>query len=99
MVDGGYLRGSDVVKALALGARCVGVGRLECLGLAAGAEAGLERALELLEDEIRICLGLLGVDAVAKLDASYLHRPAPVVSIPGALSAFHPLLALEEERY
>ena len=90
MVDGGFMRGTDVVKAIALGAQCVGLGRLQCLGLAAAGQAGLERALEILEDEIRICLALLGVTGYGQLDASYLHE-ARTVTEPGALSAF-PLL-------
>src|SRR5881296_2984049 len=73
MVDGGFLRGTDVVKAIAMGAQCVGVGRLECLGLAAAGPPGLVRALELLEDEIRIALGLLGAGSLSALDRSYLH--------------------------
>jgi glycolate oxidase len=90
MVDGGFMRGADVVKAIALGAQIVGLGRLQCLGLAAAGQAGLERALELLEDEIRICLGLLGVTSYSQLDASYV-REAPAVTEPSVLSAF-PLL-------
>jgi isopentenyl diphosphate isomerase/L-lactate dehydrogenase-like FMN-dependent dehydrogenase len=90
MVDGGFMRGTDVVKAIVLGAQIVGLGRLQCLGLAAAGQAGLERALELLEDEVRICLALLGVTSYSQLDASYV-REAPVVAEPDALSAF-PLL-------
>ena len=90
IVDGGFLRGTDVVKALARGADLVGVGRLECLGLAAAGAPGLVRALELLEEEIRACLGLLGADRLGALDASYLHAASPVAP-PHALSAF-PLL-------
>ncbi|HTY78084.1 MAG TPA: alpha-hydroxy acid oxidase [Candidatus Bathyarchaeia archaeon] len=90
IVDGGFMRGTDVVKAIALGAQMVGLGRLQCLGLAAAGQAGLERALELLEEEVKICLGLLGVTTFGQLDGSFV-RPAPVVSDPGALSAF-PLL-------
>src|ERR1700730_1622549 len=90
MVDGGFMRGTDVVKAIVLGAHIVGLGRLQCLGLAAAGQAGLERALELLEEEIRICLALLGVTGYGQLDASYLHETRPVTE-PGALSAF-PLL-------
>jgi len=90
IVDGGFMRGTDVVKAIALGAQMVGLGRLQCLGLAAAGQAGLERALELLEEEVKICLGLLGVTTLGQLDGSYV-RPAPVVSDPSALSAF-PLL-------
>jgi len=94
MVDGGFLRGTDVVKAIAAGAQCVGVGRLECLGLAAAGPPGLVRALEMLEDEIRIALGLMGASSLAALDRSYLHPAAPV-GPAHAISAF-PLL---EEGY
>ena len=87
IVDGGCMRGSDVVKALALGATAVGIGRLPCFGLAAAGQAGLVRVLELLEDEIRICLGLLGVDRVAALDRSYVAAATPVTA-PHVTSAF-----------
>jgi len=90
IVDGGFLRGTDIVKAVALGAAAVGIGRLACFGLAAAGQAGLVRVLELLEEEIRICLGLLGVERLAQLDRSYLH-PATPVALPHATSAF-PLL-------
>jgi glycolate oxidase len=89
-VDGGFMRGSDVVKGIALGARSVGLGRLACLALAAGGVPGLVRALELLEEEIRVCLGLLGVTSVAGLTPAHV-TPAPPVFEPSALSAF-PLL-------
>ena len=68
----------------------MGLGRLQCLGLAAAGQAGLERTLEILEEEIRICLALLGVTGYGQLDSSYLHETRPVTE-PGALSAF-PLL-------
>jgi isopentenyl diphosphate isomerase/L-lactate dehydrogenase-like FMN-dependent dehydrogenase len=97
MVDGGFMRGTDVVKAIALGAQMVGIGRLSCLGLAAAGEAGLVRALELLEDEIRIAMGLLGVHSLGMLDSSYLH-PATPVTLPHVTSAF-PLLDLDDRRY
>ena len=86
-VDGGFMRGSDVVKAIALGAKTVGIGRLMGLGLAAAGPAGLVRALEILEDEIRICLGLLGVTSLAELDPGYVTA-APAVSLPDTFSAF-----------
>ena len=89
-VDGGYARGTDIVKAIALGADVVGLGRLACCGLAAAAAPGLVRTLELLEDEVRIALGLLGVTRLSALDPSYL-RPATPVTLPHATSAF-PLL-------
>jgi glycolate oxidase len=89
-VDGGFMRGSDVVKAIALGAQAVGLGRLPCLGLAAAGVPGLVRALEILEEEILTCLGLLGVTSLAELGPRHLAPAAPVAP-PGALGAF-PLL-------
>ena len=91
-VDGGFMRGSDVVKALALGAKTVGIGRLCGLGLAAGGPAGLVRTLELLEEEVRVCLGLLGVTSCAELTPAHL-APALPVNPPDTFSAF-PLLTL-----
>ena len=87
IVDGSFVRGTDVVKAIALGADCVGMGRIACCGLGAAGADGLVRVLELLEDEIRICLGLLGVRRFAELDTSYLHRAEPVAA-PRVFSAF-----------
>lgn len=86
-VDGGFMRGTDVVKAIALGAQAVGIGRLCGLGLAAAGVPGLVRTLELLEDEIRICLGLLGVRSCAELTPRHLAS-APPVAEPGIFSAF-----------
>ena len=97
IIDGGFNRGTDIVKALAAGASLVGIGRMQCIGLAAGGQAGLVRLLEILEQEIHICLGLLGVRSWAELDRSYLH-PAPPVSTGATLGAF-PLLALEEQSF
>ena len=62
-----------------------------------GREAALVRMLEILDDEVRRCLGLLGVTRFAELDRSYLHA-APSVTAPHALSAF-PLLKIEDYRY
>jgi isopentenyl diphosphate isomerase/L-lactate dehydrogenase-like FMN-dependent dehydrogenase len=89
-VDGGFMRGSDIVKAIALGARTVGIGRLMCLGLAAAGVPGLVRTLELLEEEVRICLGLLGVTSFGALTPRHVTTAAPVTA-PSVLSAF-PLL-------
>jgi isopentenyl diphosphate isomerase/L-lactate dehydrogenase-like FMN-dependent dehydrogenase len=97
IVDGGFARGTDVVKGIAAGADLVGLGRMQCYALAAGGEAALTRMLEILEDEVRRCLGLLGVTKFAELDASYL-RAAPSVTAPHVLSAF-PLLKIENYRY
>ncbi|MGJ4939037.1 alpha-hydroxy acid oxidase [Bradyrhizobium sp. HKCCYLS1011] len=97
IVDGGFCRGSDIVKALASGADLVGIGRLQCWALAAAGEAGIERMLELLEDEVIRTLGLLGVTSFAELDGSYLH-PATATNAPGVFSAF-PLVDIEPYRY
>jgi isopentenyl diphosphate isomerase/L-lactate dehydrogenase-like FMN-dependent dehydrogenase len=79
---------------MAAGAHCVGLGRLACFGLAAAGAPGLVRALELLEEEVRIALGLLGVTRLTDLDRSYLHAASPVTQAH-VTSAF-PLL---EEGY
>jgi glycolate oxidase len=89
-VDGGFMRGTDVVKAIAMGASTVGLGRLACLGLAAAGVPGLVRALELLEEEVRTALGLLGVTSYDQLGPGHLC-PAPAVNLPDTFSAF-PLL-------
>jgi isopentenyl diphosphate isomerase/L-lactate dehydrogenase-like FMN-dependent dehydrogenase len=97
MVDGGFCRGSDIVKAIAAGADIVGIGRLQCWALAAGGEAGVIRMLELLEDEMIRTLGLLGATSFADLDKSCLH-PATATNLPDVFSAF-PLLHIEPYRY
>jgi glycolate oxidase len=87
IVDGGFCRGTDIIKAIALGADAVAIGRLYLYGLAAAGQPGVVRVLELLEAELRVSMGLLGVDGFAKLDRSYLH-PAPPVYTPHVHSAF-----------
>src|SRR5260370_635310 len=79
MVGGSNTRGSDVVKAIALGADAVVVGRLYVYGLAAAGGPGVVRLFEILEDEIRICLSLLGVNGYDELDQSYIRAARPVV--------------------
>ena len=81
IVDGGIRRGIDVVKAMALGADAVFVGRAPLYGVAAGGRAGVERALAILRGELERDLGLLGVPAIAGLDGSLLS--APVAVAPG----------------
>lgn len=97
VVDGGIYRGTDLVKAIALGADAVGVGRMLGFGMAADGAAGVVRMLELLEDEVQTCLGLLGVPSLAQMDRSTL-RSAPLVTQPDLLSAF-PLIDLPEPIY
>ena len=76
--DGGILRGSDVVKAIALGARAVAIGKLQGWGLAAGGEAGLLRVLEILASEIVTTMGLLGITRLDQLTSSYLCKVQPL---------------------
>ena len=97
IVDGAFARGTDIVKAIAAGASLVGLGRMQCYALGAGGEGALVRMLELIEDEVQRCLGMLGVTRFADLDRSYLHPAPPTVS-PHVLSAF-PLLKIEDYRY
>lgn len=76
LMDGGIRAGSDVVKALCLGARAVLIGRAYAYGLAAAGEAGVSRAIEILRTDVVRTLKLLGVDSTAKLDRSYVDVPA-----------------------
>jgi glycolate oxidase len=78
IVDGGFMRGTDIVKAMALGANAVGVGRLQGLAAAAGGVDGIVRMLELLQDEATRSLGLLGVRSFSELDPSYVSPVAPL---------------------
>ncbi|OJJ44154.1 hypothetical protein ASPZODRAFT_135638 [Penicilliopsis zonata CBS 506.65] len=72
-VDGGVRRGTDVVKALALGARAVGIGRPALWGLAAGGVEGVKRTLQILSDETKTCMRLLGVERVDQLGPQYVN--------------------------
>jgi isopentenyl diphosphate isomerase/L-lactate dehydrogenase-like FMN-dependent dehydrogenase len=76
LLDSGVRRGSDVVKAVALGAKACMVGRPALWGLACGGQPGVERALEILQLEIDRTLGLLGRPTLADLDRSALRLPA-----------------------
>jgi isopentenyl diphosphate isomerase/L-lactate dehydrogenase-like FMN-dependent dehydrogenase len=73
LMDGGVRRGSDVVKAICLGARAVLVGRAYAYGLAAGGAAGVARAIEMLRTEIDRTLKLLGCPSIGALDRSYVN--------------------------
>lgn len=75
LVDGGVRRGGDVVKALALGARAVLVGRAYLYGLAAAGQAGVEQVLDILRAEMSRDLRLLGCPSVTALDRSWLRLP------------------------
>lgn len=72
--DGGIRRGTHIVKALALGANACSIGRAYLYPLAAGGQAGVERALGLLRDELQRTMALLGCDSVAKLGGDYVRK-------------------------
>ena len=97
VVDGGFMRGADIVKAIARGADSVAIGKVQGFGLAAAGMSGIVRVLELLEEEMRISMGLMGLTRLDRLDATFLH-PAPPVREPSVLSAF-PFLTLRSPEY
>jgi isopentenyl diphosphate isomerase/L-lactate dehydrogenase-like FMN-dependent dehydrogenase len=75
LMDGGVRRGSDIVKALCLGARAVLVGRAYAYGLGAAGQPGVTRAIHILKNDVERTLLLLGCDSVAALDRSYIEVP------------------------
>ncbi|HEX3974176.1 MAG TPA: alpha-hydroxy acid oxidase [Stellaceae bacterium] len=97
IIDGGFYRGTDVVKAIALGANTVAIGRLYLYGLAAAGGDGVARVLEILEHEIRTCLSLIGCNGFHEVTKSHVAA-APSVTMPHVFSAF-PLLNLADEGY
>jgi L-lactate dehydrogenase (cytochrome) len=76
LMDGGIRRGSDIVKALSLGARAVLCGRAYAYGLAAAGQAGVARALDILKSDVERTLRLLGCASAAELNRSYVTLPA-----------------------
>jgi glycolate oxidase len=94
IVDGGFSRGTDVIKALALGADVVAGGRLHAWALGAGGAPAVGRMLELLEEEIVTTMALLGVTSLAELDPTFVVRDE---NGEGAMTAF-PLLDLTDEQ-
>jgi len=87
VLDGGITRGTDIVKALALGANAVTIGKLQGWGLGAGGKAGLVRVLELLEEELIVDMALLGVTRVDQITRNYVCKTQPV-TIAHEMSAF-----------
>ncbi|HET9308463.1 MAG TPA: alpha-hydroxy acid oxidase [Candidatus Sulfotelmatobacter sp.] len=73
LMDGGVRRGTDVIKAICLGAKAVLVGRAYAYGLAAGGPAGVRRAIEILRTEMERTLKLLGCPSISALDRSYVN--------------------------
>jgi L-lactate dehydrogenase (cytochrome) len=88
ILDGGIQRGSDVVKAVALGAQACMIGKAYNYGVAAAGETGARAAIEILEGEIDRCLALIGRVRLDQLDRSALRpvassvAPAPLLTMP-----------------
>jgi isopentenyl diphosphate isomerase/L-lactate dehydrogenase-like FMN-dependent dehydrogenase len=84
MLDSGIRRGSDVVKALALGAKAVLVGRAPLYGLAVAGQAGVERSVELLRTEIARVMAFCGCRSIAEITPELLYqatdKPRSVIS-------------------
>jgi 4-hydroxymandelate oxidase len=80
-LDGGIRRGTDVLKALALGARAVLIGRPLFWGLAVDGEAGLRAVLQMLRDELEMAMGMCGRPTIASLDISLLGTVSPLLSV------------------
>ena len=76
LLDGGVRRGSDIVKALCMGARAVLIGRAYAYGLGAGGEAGVTRALDILRADVIRTMKLLGIGAIKDLDGSFVDVPS-----------------------
>jgi isopentenyl diphosphate isomerase/L-lactate dehydrogenase-like FMN-dependent dehydrogenase len=95
VVDGGFYRGTDIVKAMALGADAVGLGRLQAWALAAGGVPVLVDCLTILGEELQNALALCGVNRFADLNPSCVTSAQPVTE-PSVFSAF-PLLDLENK--
>jgi isopentenyl diphosphate isomerase/L-lactate dehydrogenase-like FMN-dependent dehydrogenase len=74
-VDGGFRRGTDVFKALALGAKAVGIGRPYIWGLGAFGQAGVDRVLEIIQGELRLAMGNCGTQTVADITRAYVATP------------------------
>jgi glycolate oxidase len=87
IIDGGFTRGTDVLKALAMGADVACIGRLQAWALGAGGTPALVKCLELLEREITTTMGLIGVTSLDQLDSSYVTQAMPV-TLPHEHSSF-----------
>ena len=75
LVDGGVRRGTDVFKALALGAKGVGIGRPMLWGLGSFGQAGVDRVLEILQTELKLVMGNCGTQTIADINRAYVATP------------------------
>ncbi len=77
-IDGCFVRGTDIVKALCLGAKAVGIARLQAWAICAGGAPAMHQVLLNLEEEVRNCIGLIGATSLAGLGPEYLTRVTPM---------------------
>ena len=87
VLDGGVQRGGDVLRAVALGAKAVAIGKLQGWGLGAAGVEGLVRVLEILEEEIVVAMALLGVTSIDQLSPKYVCE-AEAVTPPHEMSTW-----------
>ena len=87
ILDGGVQRGTDIVKAIALGADAVALGKMQGWALAAAGTAGVVRMLEILEDELKVAMGLMGITRIDQITPAYI-APAEAVTPPHEMSAW-----------
>jgi glycolate oxidase len=87
IMDGGVTRGTDIIKALALGAKAVAIGKMHAMGLAAGGSEALVRVLQIFEEEMMVSMGLLGVTNVSQITKNYI-REAHFTTLPHEMSAW-----------
>lgn len=87
LFDSGIRRGAEVLKALAIGANAVMIGRPTLYGAAAGGQAGAARAIQILQDEISGAMAMLGVTSLAELDRSLLRAD----TVPGLAPPVRPI--------
>lgn len=87
VLDGGIQRGSDVVKAAAMGVKAVAIGKLQCWGLGAAGKDGLVRVLEILEEEMIVAMALMGVTSLDQLNSNYVTK-ADLVTMPHEMSTW-----------
>ena len=92
VVDGGFLRGADVIKGLCYGATAIGMGRLLGLAMSAGGPLTVVRALEILEQEMQITMGLMGIADIDDLSPDLVEVTVPMPGSANVLDAF-PLIS------
>jgi L-lactate dehydrogenase (cytochrome) len=82
MIDTGIMSGADIVAAIAMGAKSTMIGRAYLYGLMAGGQAGVVRSLEILTDEIRRTMQLLGVSSLKELSSKHVTALQTLVPVP-----------------